>query len=224
MTTGFMKTATEWLTRSVAVALLVAPAAAHAVDISVNALFNGKAVVVVEGSKPRMLSAGESTPEGVKLVSATSEAAVVEYKGKRQTLAPGQGTRVATAPAAPAGGRTTITADSRGHFYTTGQVNGMSVRFMVDTGATAVALSGADARALGINYRAGKRGLVNTANGVIPVYLVNLDSVRVGDIVLNNVEGMVSEGPQHVALLGMSFLNRTQMNRDGDTLTLVRRF
>ena len=203
--------------------VLAAPAA-HAVDITVSALFSGKAVLVIDGGKPRTLSVGQSTPEGVKLVSANSESAIVEFEGKRQTLAVGQGTRVASAPTASSSGRTTIVADSRGHFYTTGQINGMSVRLLVDTGASTLSLSSVDARSLGIDYRGGKRMTANTANGPIPVYLVRLDNVRVGDITLNNVEASVSEGPHHVALLGMSFLNRTQMNRDGDTLTLVRRY
>ena len=202
----------------------MAPALGAAADISVNALFGGKAVLIIDGGKPRMLRAGETTPEGVKLVSATSEGAVVEYKGQRQTLRVGEGTRVASAPAASGGGRTTLVADSRGHFYTTGQINGVTVRFLVDTGATSVSLSAADARSIGLNYRAGKRARARTANGVIPIWIVRLDTVRVGEITLNNVEATVSEGPHHVALLGMTFLNRTQMNRDGDRLTLTRRY
>jgi aspartyl protease family protein len=196
----------------------------YAADISVMALFTGKAVLIVDGGKPRTLSVGQSTPEGVKLVSANSEAAVIEFQGKRQTLGVGQGTRVVSAPAANSSGKTTILADSRGHFLTTGSINGMSVRFMVDTGATTIAISAAEARGLGINYRAGKRLMANTANGPILVYLVQLDNVRVGAITLNNVQATISEGPAHIALLGMSFLNRTQMLRDGDTLTLVRRY
>jgi len=196
----------------------------YAADISVMALFTGKAVLIVDGGKPRTLSVGQSTPEGVKLVSANSEAAVIEFQGKRQTLGVGQGTRVVSAPAANSSGKTTILADSRGHFLTTGSINGMSVRFMVDTGATTIAISAAEARGLGINYRGGKRGMANTANGPILVYLVQLDNVRVGAITLNNVQATISEGPAHIALLGMSFLNRTQMLRDGDTLTLVRRY
>lgn len=211
--------------RSVALlALALSASAAHAADIAVNALFSGKAMIVVDGGKPRMLSVGQSTPEGVKLVSATSAAAVIEYKGQRQTLALGQGTRVASAPARNSSGRTTILADSRGHFFTEGSINGISVRFLVDTGATSVSLSAADARRLGITYRNGRRAYAGTANGVITVYVVRLDNVRVGDIALSNVEATVSEGAAHVALLGMSFLNRTQMSRDGDRLTLIRRY
>jgi aspartyl protease family protein len=225
MTIGFIAGAQRVLTASVAALAILAPALCEAADISVNALFGGKAVLVIDGGKPRMLTAGQTTPEGVKLISATSEAAVVEYKGQRQTLGVGQGTRVATAsPAGSHGGKTTLLADSRGHFYTTGQINGVTIKLMVDTGATTVALSAADARAIGINYRAGKRGMAHTANGAIAIWGIRLDSVRVGDITLNNVEASVSEGPPHTALLGMSFLNRTQMNRDGDRLTLIRRY
>lgn len=224
MTTGFMLSAERGFAASVAALALVACAEVSAADITVNALFSGKAMLVIDGGKPRMLSAGQTSPEGVKLISATSEAAVIEYKGQRQTLSVGQGTRVVSAPVASGGGTTTLTADSRGHFYATGQVNGVSVRFLVDTGATSVSLSVADARTVGIDYKSGKRGMASTANGTIPIWVVRLDSVRVGDITLNNVEATVSEGPHHVALLGMSFLNRTQMNRDGDRLTLTRRY
>lgn len=194
-------------------------------DIAVTALFNGKAVVVVDGGKPRTLALGESTPEGVKLLSANSEYALVEFNGQRQTLQLGQGTRVGTSAASERSGQVTLTADARGHFVTTGTINGVSVRFLVDTGATSIALSTSEARRLGINYLSGQRAYTATANGTIPIYRLNLDSVRVGDITVNNVEAAVLDGAGlHIALLGMSFLNRMQMKRDGDTLTLVRRY
>jgi len=193
-------------------------------DVSVTALFNGKAVLVVDGGRPRTLNAGETTPEGVKLVSANSESAVVEVGGQRQTIQLGQGTRIGRASDGGAG-QVTLTADSRGHFTTVGTINGVSVRFLVDTGATSVALSTTEAKRLGINYLAGARGYSSTANGVIPLYRVTLDNVRVGDITLSNVEAAVVDGAGlDIALLGMSFLNRTQMRRDGDTLTLLKRY
>lgn len=205
--------------------LIVAALNAYAADIAVTGLFNGKAVLVIDGGKPRTLSAGQSTPEGVKLLSATSEAAVVEYKGQRQTLTTGHATRIGSSSAGSSSGQVTLTADSRGHFITTGSINGLSVRFMVDTGASSVALSTGEARRLGINYLAGVRGHGSTANGIVPIYRVKLDNVRVGDITLNNVEASVIDGAgMSVALLGMSFLNRTAMKRDGDTLTLTRRY
>jgi aspartyl protease family protein len=205
--------------------LALTPLCAGATDIAVTALFSGKAVLVVDGGKPRTLSVGESTPEGVKLLSASSEAAVVEFKGQRQTLSIGQGTRIGVASAGSGSGQVILTADSRGHFYANGSINGVSVRFIVDTGATTVSLSASEARRMGINYLAGTRGQNMTANGLVNVYHVRIDNVRVGDITLNNVEASVHESSGlNIALLGMSFLNRTQMTRDGDRLTLVRRY
>ena len=206
-------------------ALLLTPLAATAADISVNALFSGRAVLVIDGGRPQTLSAGQTTTQGVTLVRADSEAAVIEYQGRRQTLTMGQGTRVGRSNANGGSERVTLTADARGHFLTTGGINGVPIRVMIDTGATTVALSTSEARRLGINYLAGEAGRVSTANGVVAAYRVKLDSVRVGEITLTNVEGTVIDGAGlDVALLGMSFLNRTQMVRDGDKLTLTRRF
>ena len=212
---------------SLAALLLVLSLAAHATDIAVTALFSGKAVIVVDNGKPRTLSVGDITPEGVKLVSASSESAVVEYAGKRQTLMLGQGTRLGAG--IPASGNTvgqvTLSVGAGGHFWANGAINGMTIRFLVDTGATSIALSSDTARRLGLNYTAGARVPVRTASAQMSGYRIALDNVRVGDITLTNVEALVLEGryPEE-ALLGMSFLSRTQMKRDGDTLTLVRRY
>lgn len=205
--------------------MLLTTVYADAADITVNALFSGKAVLVIDGGRPQTLSAGQTTAQGVKLIAANSESAVIEYQGQRQTLTMGHGTRVGGSGASGGSEKVTLTADARGHFLTTGSINGLSVRFMVDTGATTVAISTAEARRLGINYLAGQPARASTANGIVAVYVVKLDNVRVGDIALTNVEGTVIDGAgMSVALLGMSFLNRTQMRRDGDKLTLVRRF
>ena len=210
---------------SVALIALALCAPAAAADITVSALFSGKAVVIVDGGRPRTLSVGESTPEGVKLLSATSESAVIEFQGKRQSLGVGQGTRVVSAPAASSGGKVVLKADGRGQFHTEGWINGNITRFLVDTGATSIAMSSGDARRLGINYTAGTRAGARTASGNVMGYGIKLSTVRIGEITLQNVDAYVIEGDSpHTPLLGMSFLNRTQMNRDGDTLTLVRRY
>jgi aspartyl protease family protein len=227
MTTGFMARGGKIGFASLtALVFLLAPLCARATDIAVVALFSGKAVLVVDGGKPRTLSIGQTTSEGVKLVSASSEAAVIELNGQRQTLTTGSSTRIGGGSGTVTGsGQTTLMADSRGHFISMGAINGMAVRFMVDTGASTVALSADEAKRLGINYLAGLPGRASTANGTVPAYRVKLDSVRVGDITLTNVDGMVVDGGGlNIALLGMSFLNRTAMKRDGDTLTLVRRY
>jgi aspartyl protease family protein len=224
MITGFIDRVQECAARSLAALLLVLPLAAHGTDISVMGLFNGKAVLVIDGGKPRTVNVGQTTPEGIKLLSASSESAVVEYGGQRQTLGMGHATRIGATRDAGFG-QATLTADSRGQFVTTGTINGTSVRFLVDTGASSVALSVNEARRLGINYLSGSSGQVSTANGTAMAYKLKLDNVRVGEITLNNVDCVVVDGlGLNIALLGMSFLNRTQMKRDGDTLTLVRRY
>ena len=211
--------------RAIVLAFLLGPGAAAAVDINVVGLTAGKAVVSIDGGKPRTLTVGQVTPEGVKLIAATSESAVFEVDGERQTLAVGQGAAVANTSAARGGDTVTLIADSRGHFTTIGVVNGVSLRFLVDTGASSVVLSSADARRAGVNYLTGTRGLTQTANGVVPVYTVKLDTLRIGDITLNNVDAAVIEGDRlPLALLGMSFLNRMEMKREGTTLTLIRRY
>ena len=210
----------------IVVALALAPAPAAAVDINVIGLTAGKAVVVIGKSRPRTLAVGETSPEGVKLIASTSESATFEVAGKRQTLTTGQhGAIDAGTGGSGAAAVVSLTADSRGHFITTGTVNGMSVRFLVDTGASSVALSVDEAKRAGVNYLAGTRGRVQTANGPAMVYHVKLDAVRIGDITLNNVDAAIVDSDKlGIALLGMSFLNRMEMKRAGDTLTLIKRY
>ncbi|MBI3919028.1 MAG: clan AA aspartic protease [Betaproteobacteria bacterium] len=182
------------------------------------------AVVVIDGGRPRTLKAGDVTPEKVRLISATSEVAVFEIAGKRQTL--GMGQSISVGGASSAGQRASIVGDLKGHFFTMAAVNGVSIRFLIDTGATLVTISSADARRAGVNYLTGQRVVMQTASGIAPGYRVKFDTVRLGEIVLNNVDGIVVEGNAlgNAALLGMSFLNRTEMKRESDTMTLTRRY
>jgi len=203
---------------------LLLPDLAGATDVNVVGLTNGMAVVTIDGGKPRTLRAGDVTPEKVKLISATSEGAIFEIAGKRQTLAMGQSISVGS----PTGGaqRAAIVSDGKGHFFAMAVVNGVSIRFLVDTGATLVTIGSADARRAGVNYLSGERIVLQTANGLASAYHVKFDTVRLGEIVLNNVDGVVVEGNLlgGSGLLGMSFLNRTEMRRESDTLTLIRRY
>ena len=214
--------------RNLSLAALLFPLAAGiagAADISVMGLAAGRAVVSIDGSKPHSMAVGQVTPEGVKLISATTESATFEVDGKRQTLSMGQSISVAE-PTIGAQ-RATLTSDSGGHFLTTAEVNGISIRFLVDTGATLVTLGSDDAKRAGINYFNGQRVTLQTANGTTTAYRVKLDKVRVGDIVLTNVDGAVVEGTKvmgELSLLGMSFLNRLDMRREGTTMTLTRRY
>jgi aspartyl protease family protein len=205
------------------VLLLLSAGSAVATDVNVSGLFSDKAVVSVNGGPPRVLRAGQSSPEGVKLIGADSRKAVFEIDGKRQTLSLGQ--RISSTYAPSDNASVTLVANAQGHFLTTGSINGATTRFLVDTGASMVALSASEAKRLGISYLNGERGLTSTANGVVPVYRVVIDNVRVGDVVLNQVDCAVIEGDTlPVTLLGMSFLKRLEMKRDGNTLTLTKKY
>jgi aspartyl protease family protein len=200
---------------------LAAPAAAT--DVTVVGLSSARASVSINGGTPRWLAVGQRSPEGVVLVAVDRESATFEIDGKRRALKMNQA-YVAARSGGGGASSVTLKADARGHFIADGQVNGGAVRFLVDTGATTIALPAADAKRLGINYLKGDQGLVQTANGSASAYRVKLDTVRLGDITLNGVDAVVLEGGLTTPLLGMSFLNRTEMKRDGETMVLTKRF
>jgi aspartyl protease family protein len=212
------------MTRILALALALASQPAMAVDINVIALTAGRAVVSINGGKIQTLKVGQVTPEGVKLLAASSESASFESDGKRRTLTLGQAIAIGEVPLRAQ--RATLTADPGGHFFTTAAINGVPLRLMVDTGATLVTLNSADAKRAGINYLAGQKGFLQTANGPVPAYRVKIDTVRLGDLALNNVDGAVVEGNfmGEAGLLGLSFLNRVDMRREGESMTLTRRY
>jgi aspartyl protease family protein len=201
---------------------ILACAPAWATDVSVVALFQGRAMLIVDKGKPRTFRAGE-TYSGVKLISSTSDEAVISINGKQQRLRIGDGVYSALSVQSE---RATVilAADRSGHFVATGSINGSSVRFLIDTGATMVSMSVQEARSAGVNYLAGERGYSQTANGVTPVYKVKLDQVTLGDITLRDVAGIVHENSAlPVVLLGMSFLGKLEMRREGESLTLIKR-
>ncbi len=203
--------------------LLILCPPAQAIEVSVVALFPDKAVLIVDKGEPRTLRAGE-TYAGVKLISSSSEEAVVSIAGKRQRLRIGDGI-YSTLSVPNERASVVLVPDRNGHFVTLGSINGASVRFLVDTGATMVSMNLDDARRAGINYLAGERGYSQTANGVAPIYRVKLAKVSLGDITLQNIDGVVHEGSAlPVVLLGMSFLGRLEMRQQGDSLTLIKRY
>lgn len=192
-------------------------------QVTVAGLFNGKAVLVIDGSRPQTVAVGQTTPEGVKLLAADSGKAVIEVGGRRRELTMGQA--VSIGPREPAAASVTIYADSAGHHITDGSINGVPFRLIVDTGATTIALNSADARRAGIDYQRGERVPVHTANDVVTAYRVSINTLRIGNVVLHQVDGTVLEGNSpSMALLGMSALNRLDMKREGMALTLSRKY
>jgi len=212
--------AASWLPAFIAFA--ACGAAAQAQTVSMSGSLGDKALLVIDGT-PRTIAAG-STVQGVKLIRVSNSEALVEVGGQRRTLMIGGQVNVGVADS-PGGGTTIVlSADSGGHFWTNGTINGKSVRFVVDTGATTVSMSQSQAERIGLDYRNGQRGISNTANGQVQAYRVPLTSVRVGEVEVYNVAATIVPVPMDFVLLGNSFLTRFQMKRENDTLTLVRRY
>ena len=201
---------------------LLAATDASATDVTVSGLFTNKALVQIDGGPLRTLSVGQKTAEGVVLVSVDRDAATLDVDGKRVTLGLGRARMQLSSPTAES---TTLMADLQGHFTADGEINGRSVRMVVDTGATLVSLPANEARRLGIDYQKGQKALMSTANGNAPAYVVKLDTVRVGGVTVNGVDAVVMEGNGLIVpLLGMSFLNRMNMQREGNVMTLTKRY
>lgn len=207
----------------VGMAGLLAPAA-HAQSVALAGMLGSKALLIVNGGAPKSVAPGE-THQGVKVVSTAGDQAVLELSGKRHTMRVGDApVSVGTGGSAGKGTRIVLTAGTGGHFFTPGQINGRAVQFMVDTGATGVAMSAADAERAGINYKSGQPVQMSTANGVTQGFRVKLGSVRVGDVEVYDIDAVVSPQPMPYMLLGNSFLTRFQMIRENDQMTLVKRF
>ncbi len=201
---------------------LLAAAAALAQTVSLSGSLGGKALLMIDGA-PRTVGVGQ-TVQGVKLVGVTGSDAVVDVGGRRVTLQLGQAqVNLGGVASAGSGSQIVLTAGSGGHFVTQGSINGKAVSFIVDTGATNVALSQTVAEQIGLNYKAGQRTVGQTANGPIVAYRVTLDTVRIGDVQVYNVEAAVLPAGMEQVLLGNSFLTRFQMKRENDRMTLDKR-
>jgi aspartyl protease family protein len=206
-----------------ALACLLACGLAQATEVNVVGLFPGKALVSINGGAPRSLAVGQKTPEGVVLVSTAGDSATFDVDGKRRSLRMGEAYRAA--PSAGSGDTVILSPDSQGHYQTVGAINGRSVQFLVDTGASIIWFSADLATRLGVSWQKGETFTVQTAGGPKQAWRVLLPSVRVGGITLENVEAAVGEGAGvgDTVLLGQTFLSRLSMMRDGNRLILSRK-
>lgn len=192
-------------------------------DVRVVGLFNNQAVLQING-RQHVLKAGQTSPEGVKLLEADSESAVLQIEGKRvEAYLDG---RISAPAHSTASREVQVWRNTSGMYTTVGSINGMPVSFLVDTGATQVAMNTAQARRLGIDYRVtGSPAEVTTASGVERAWMVNLDSVKVGELEVRNVQAVVLEGAQpQTTLLGMSYLGRMKITNDGRLMTLQKKY
>ena len=194
---------------------------AQAQDVALAGILGGKALLVVNGSAPRGVAPGESHM-GVQVVSVGREDAVVDSAGGRRSL------RLGEAPVRVGGSgtgqRVVLKADARGHFVSSGQINGRIMQYMVDTGASTIAIGRPDAERMGLKFEEqGQSVRMNTANGVAQGWRLRLDSVRVGDVELRGVDAIVTPQPMPYVLLGNSFLREFEMSRNGDEMMLLKR-
>lgn len=192
-----------------ALTLSLAAVAQAAPQVRVVGLFPNAAVVNIDGQR-KFLKVGETGPQGVQVISADSHKAVLRVNGVEQTFdlsreynASGYS---APAPAQEMG----IARNTDGHYWVSGSINGQTAQFLIDTGATTIAMNDEQARRLGIDYRVvGKPMVASTASGTVQGWRVTLNSVKLGGIEVLGVDASVLEGgfPTEI-LLGMSYLNR----------------
>lgn len=197
-----------------------------AASVKVIALFENRAMLSIDGGKAKILRAGTSL-SGVKLVSSNTSEAIIEVNGKRKTLTLNSslvlegslGTKASNSYASSV----QLFVDDQGFFRGKGEVNGKGLEFLVDTGANLVVLNSVEANKVGLDYKAGVETVAKTASGVAPMYLITAQKMSIGGIELSNVEMGVIEGgfPQY-PLLGMTFLSRLNMQRNGEIMTLSR--
>jgi len=190
--------------------------------IVVQALFSGKAVLMIDGQR-RILAIGQTSPEGVKLLQADSRKATLEIDGESKDYLLGSASSFSFIKQESV--EEQIFSNERGMFLSVGTINGKTVRFLVDTGATTVAMNTSQAKSLGVRYRIeGEKTRISTASSFVDGYSVKLKSVTLGKIKLNNVEAMVIDGnhPGPI-LLGMSFLGSLKVEKSGNTLKIKQR-
>lgn len=196
---------------------------AQAQSVTLTGTIGSRAILIVNGGAPKTLAIGE-TFQGVKLVSLQGEQATVEAGGKRVALRMDTPVSIGGGGTGGGGTRIVLPMSSGGHFMAQGAINGRAVSFMLDTGATTIAMSAADAQRIGLDFSKGQPVRMNTANGVAPGYRLRLDSVRVGDVEVYDVDAIVSQQPMPYILLGNSFISRFSMRRDADQMVLEKRF
>ncbi|MFN8936179.1 MAG: TIGR02281 family clan AA aspartic protease [Pseudomonadota bacterium] len=180
-----------------------------------------KALLVVDG-RTQVVAPGQSVA-GLRVLGWEGEALRVERGGQPMLLRPGAAPSVGPAASAPQGREVVIPAGSGGHFVVAGSINGRATRFLVDTGATSVALSRAEADRIGLDTSGAPVGLASTAGGVVQVQQVTLARLRLGEVELVNVPAVVTPTPMPYVLLGHSALSRMRMQRETDVMRLQLR-
>lgn len=205
--------------------LCAASTAAQAGSLSFNGSLGSKAALLLIDGEPRTVRLGESV-DGIRLIALDDGRATVEVEGRRLTLLLGASPGRVGAGSTGVGQsrQIVLSSASGGHFVAAGTINGRSTEFLVDTGATSVSIAQSEAERLGLRFREGRRIMTQTANGTVPAHRLQLDTVRIGEVEVHNVDAIVVPGQMSHVLLGNSFLTRFQMRRENDLMTLELRY
>ncbi|MCL2875583.1 MAG: retroviral-like aspartic protease family protein [Betaproteobacteria bacterium] len=214
---------------------------AQATEIALSGIVGDRAVLVVDNGPPQLLATGKSTPDGIRLLSIKDNVAVVEFEGRRQTLRLGERVvqrgdagdagkaGVGTLTGAQArkvlarGVEIVIESDASGHFLADGEINGRSVHFIIDTGATLVAIGYSTAQELRLDLDDRQMGWAHTAGGVAGTWRVTLKSLKIGGLRFENIDAVVMQANMPKVLLGMNVLDRMEMRRDGRQMRLRKK-
>ena len=190
--------------------------------VEVVGLFKGMAVVRLPGQGEKLIRVGETTDAGITLLAADAASAEVRYQDNVYTL--GLSRKVAGRYKAVDKRQISINPDGSGQYRVSGAINGQPAGFLVDTGASVLAMSSDDARRLGIDYAAAERGSVQTAQGLVGSYFLDVDKVEVGGITVHNVKSAVIEGSYPAEmLLGMSFLRQVALSETNGVMVLTQK-
>ncbi|QKV53632.1 retropepsin-like aspartic protease family protein [Comamonas antarctica] len=221
--------AAAWLATAGVLGLCLAPASANAQSVALAGILGSKALLVIDGGAPRSLAAGDSLG-AVRVLQVGRDDALLDIAGRQQRLqlgaAPvqlGAGRPADAGPSDRRPARLVLYADSQGHFIEQGLINGQSMRYLIDTGASTVAIGRAEADRLGLPYLQGQSVQMGTANGAVRAWRLRLDSVRIGGLEARGVDAVVTPQPMPFVLLGNSFLAQFHMTRQDDQMVLEKR-
>jgi len=198
----------------------------EAKSVAAIALFKDRAMLSVDGKKAKIIAAGSSY-QGVKVISSNTSEAVIEVEGTRKTITLNSttvlGAKLGSSPNRKAAS-VVLYENEVGFFESNGQVNGRSIKFLIDTGANLVVFNSRDAERLGLDYKSGEKSFASTASGIAPMYTINVESISIGGVELRGIRTGVIDGRfPEIPLLGMTFLSRLNMNRAGQTMVLKKR-
>ena len=188
-------------------------------QVSVEALMPGMVVITVDG-KRHTLRKGASVA-GVTLIDTNPREAVLDIGGVERRL--GVSDRVSGVFSTPTERKVEIPRNDRLQYQTMATINGRGIPVLVDTGANIVAMNSQQAERLGIPASSGSPTRVETAGNTLMGRSVQLDSVDVGGITVNNVQATVLEGDYpRMVLLGMTFLRHVNLEERNGVLSLSR--